>query len=228
MSLIFFFAAVFSYLFFLVRFTWQGIIWFRASGHAAAYPVFLRKIPATVYISTMMDILLFRRIFDTSKLLWAGSWVFHISFFFVALRHMRYFFPSLPDCLILLQPVGLIAGYLLPFSLLYLMILRAVQKKDRYTSSYNYIISGMLLLISSIGVVMRIFFRPDLVSVKQFTLGIFGLSPHTLPDSSLFLVHIALFLLLLPYLPSHIIAAPFVNLEANRRSEELRYVIHER
>jgi len=49
-----------------------------------------------------------------------------------------------------------------------------------------------------------------------------------LPDSSLFLFHIALFLLLLPYLPTHIIAAPFVNLEANRRLEELRYVIHER
>lgn len=220
-------AALAAYLFFMVRFAWQSLIWFRASGQAA-YPVFLNRVPASVCIGTVLDILFFRRIFNTSKLLWIGSWIFHISFFFVALRHMRYFFSSLPDCLILLQPVGLIAGYLLPLSLLYLMVLRTVQKKERYASSYNYIISGMLLLISSIGVVMRTFFRPDLVSVKQFSLGIVGLSPQALPDSSLFLFHIALFLLLLPYLPMHIIAAPFVNLEANRRMEELRYVIHEK
>jgi nitrate reductase gamma subunit len=228
MSLIFFFAAVFSYLFFVVRFAWQSIIWFRASGHAAAYPVFLKRVPASVCIGTVLDILFFRRIFNTSKPLWIGSWVFHISFFLVALRHMRFFFPSLPDCLIFLQPVGLIAGYLLPLSLLYLIALRTSQKKERYASLYNYIISGMLLLISSIGVVMRMFFRPDMLRVKEFSLGIFGLSPQPLPDSSLFLFHLALFLLLLPYLPTHIIAAPFVNLEANRRMEELRYVIHER
>lgn len=221
-------AALVAYLFFIVRFAWQSIIWFRASGHAAAYSVFLKKVPASVYISTLLDILFFRKIFSTSKLLWAGSWVFHVSFFFVALRHMRYFFPSLPDCLILFQPVGVVAGYLLPFSLFYLIVLRIVQKKDRYVSSYNYIISAMLFFISSIGLTMRMFFRPDLLSVKQFSLGIFGLSPQALPDSALFLFHLALFLLLLPYLPTHIIAAPFVNLEVNRRREELRYVIHEK
>ncbi len=221
-------AALVAYLFFLIRFAWQSIVWIRASGYAAAYPVFLSTVPARVYISTLLDILFFRKIFNTSKLLWIGSWVFHISFFFAALRHMRYFFSSLPDCLIFLQPVGLIAGYLLPLSLLYLIALRTMQREDRYASSYNYIISGMLLLISSTGVVMRTFFRPDLISVKQFALGIFGLSPHVLPDSSLFLFHLSLFLLLLPYLPAHLIAAPFVNLEANRRMEELRYVIHER
>lgn len=228
MSLIFFFAAVFSYLFFLVRFCWQSIVWFRASGHAAAYPLFLAKVPVSVYIATVLDILFFRRIFNTSKLLWIGSWVFHISFFFVALRHMRYFFPTLPACLVFLQPLGLIAGYLLPLSLLYLTALRTSQKKDRYASSYNYAISGMLFFISTVGLTMRMFFRPDLLSVKQFSLGIFGLSPQPLPDSMLFLLHIGLFLFLLPFLPTHIIAAPFVNLEVNRRMEELRYVIHER
>ncbi|MBI5634059.1 MAG: hypothetical protein HZA15_11335 [Nitrospirae bacterium] len=222
------FAALVSYLFFLVRFAWQGLQVLRASGYAAFFPVFLRRVPASVYISTILDILFFRRIFSSSKVLWMGSWIFHISLFFVTLRHMRYFFPSLPACLIFLQPVGLAAGYLLPLSLFYLMVLRTVQKKDRYTSSYNYIISGMLLLISSTGVAMRAFFRPDVLSVKQFSLGILSLGPRMLPDSSLFLLHFFLFLLLLPYLPTHIIAAPFVNLEANRRIKELRYVIHER
>jgi len=228
MSLSFFFAAVVIYLFFIVRFVWLVIIWLRASGNATAYPVFLTRVPVRVYVITVLDILFFRRIFDTSKLLWIGSWVFHVSLFFVALRHMRYFFPSVPDCLIFFQPVGLIAGYLLPLSLLYLIALRTAQKKDMYASSYNYAISGMLFFISTVGLMMRMYFRPDLLSVKQFSLGIFGLSPQPLPDSMLFLLHIGLFLLLLPFLPTHIIAAPFVNLEANRRVEELRYVIHEK
>lgn len=225
---IIFAAALLSYLLFVARFAWQGLQVLRAAGHAIPYPVFLKRRPAVVYLSTLLDLLFFRRIFSTSKLLWAASWVFHISFFFVALRHMRFIFPSLSACLVFLQPVGVVAGYLLPLSLLYLITSRIVQKKDRYASSYNYIISGMLFLISATGVVMRTFFRPDLISVKQFALGIFGLSPHALPDSFLFLFHFGMFIILLPYLPTHIIAAPFVNLEANRRLEELRYVIHER
>jgi len=228
MSLIFFLAALFSYLLFLVRFAWQSVLWFRASGQAAAYPLFLPRPPATVCIITALDIILFRRIFTSSKPLWIGSWLFHISFVFVAMRHMRYFFPSLPGCVVFLQPVGVAAGYLLPLSLLYLLVLRTVQKKHRYTSIYNYVLTGMLLLISSAGIIMRTFFRPDLPGVKQFALGIFSLSPQALPDSSLFLFHFSLFLLMLPFLPTHLIAAPFVNLEANRRWEELRYVIHER
>ncbi len=228
MSLIFFFAAIAAYLYFLVRFAWQGIQALRASASASHYPVFLRRVPASVYIATVLDILFFRRIFSSSRALWAGSWVFHMSLFWVALRHMRFFFPRLPDCMIFLQPVGLVAGYLLPLSLVYLIALRTVQKKDRYTSSYNYIISGILLLTGSVGLAMRMFYRPDVLGVKQFSLGIFGLSPQPLPDSMLFLFHLGLFLLLLPFLPTHIIAAPFVNLEANRRREELKYVIHER
>ncbi|MBI5846736.1 MAG: hypothetical protein HZB31_02070 [Nitrospirae bacterium] len=228
MSLIIFLAALSSYLLFVARFAWEGIQVLRASGHALHYPVFLRKVPASVYLSTVLDILFFRRIFSSSKILWAGSWVFHISFFFVVIRHMRFFFPSLPGCLIFLQPAGVVAGYLLPLSLLYLIALRTLQKKDRYASSYNYSISVMLFLISFTGTVMRTFFRPDLIMVKKFTLGIFGLRLHAVPESSIFFFHIVLFLLLLPYLPTHIIAAPFVNLEANRRREELKYVIHER
>ena len=227
-SKIIFVAVLLSYLLFVARFAWQGLQVLRAAGHSIPYPVFLKRRPALAYLSTLLDLLFFRRIFSTNKLLWAASWVFHVSFFFVILRHLRFLFTSPPACMVFLQPVGVAAGYLLPLSLLYLIASRTVQKKDRYASSYNYIISGMLFLISSTGVVMRSFFRPDLISVKQFTLGILGLSPHALPDSYLFLFHLVMFIVLLPYLPTHIIAAPFVNLEANRRMEELRHVIHER
>jgi nitrate reductase gamma subunit len=227
MALIMFLAALSAYALFISRFAWQAVLWFRSSGQTALYPVFRRKMPAVVCLSTLLDVLFFRRLFAASKLLWLGSWIFHVSFILVALRHMRYFFPSLPDCLILIQPAGVCAGYLLPLSLLYLLVLRIVRKKDRYASSYNYAISGALFLISATGVLMRTFFRPDPVSVKQFGLGIFSLSPQALPDSPAFILHSSMFLLLLPFLPSHILAAPFVNLEANRRREELRFIIHD-
>jgi len=226
-SKIVFCAALISYLVFVSRFAWQGITYLRAAGQSAAYPRFLSTTPTSVYIATLLDILLFRRVFSVDKLLWMGSWTFHVSFFFVILRHVRYFFSSLPDCFTILQPIGVFFGYLLSVSLLFLIMLRVSQKKDRYVSSYNYVITGMLFLISVTGVMMRNFFRPDLVVVKQFCLGVFGLSPAVLPESPAFLMHSVMFLVLLPYLPAHFFAAPFVNLEANSRKEELRGIMHE-
>lgn len=228
MLLIAFFCALLSYFLFIFRFAWQGIIWLKTSASRQLYSQSVGAAPATVYLSTVLDLLFFRRTFSTGKFLWTGSWIFHLSFFFVALRHTRFFFSSLPDCLIFLQPAGLVAGYLLPVSLLYLIGRRLLAGKERYASPYNYGLSVMLFLISSIGLAMRMFFRPDVVMVKQFSLGIVSFSPQPLPESLLFLFHFGLFLFLLPYLPTHILAAPFVNLEANRRAEELRYVIHDK
>ncbi len=227
MSKIVFCGALLSYLAFLIRFAWQAVAWFRATDRTFLYPRFRGRTSPPVCASTGLDIFFFRRIFSSGKLLWLGSWTFHVSLFFVALRHARYFFPTLPDCLIFIQPVGVFFGYLLPVSLLFLIVLRSMRKKYRYVSSYNHVISGMLLLISASGIVMRNFFRPDLVTVKQFSLGIVSLSPAALPDSPIFLLHGIAFVVLLPYLPTHLLAAPFVTLEANRRNEELKDIIHE-
>ena len=222
-----FIAALASYALFLARFAWNVIVWFRSpNGDSTMLSERMRK-SSLPCISTLLDILFFRRIFRSSKSLWPGSWIFHLAFVFVLLRHLKFIFPSLPDCLIALQPLGLVAGYLLPFSLLYIIALRSVRKKERYTSFYNYGIAVMLFLVSTSGLIMRLFFRVDQSSVKYFSLGIVTLRPHAIPDNPLFLFHILTVMLLLPNLPLHLIAAPFVLFNANRREEELRYMIHE-
>jgi len=215
------------YALFLSRFAWHSLLWLRASAQPS-YSAAFRKAPAFVYIASAIDILFFRRIFISGKMLWIGSWLFHLSLVLVGIRHLRFLCRSLPSCLILLQPTGVFAGYVLACSVFYLIILRSVRRKNRYASAYNYFILCMLLLISIIGLVMRNFFIPDLVEVKYFMLGVFGLQPQPLPDSLLFILHFSLFLVLLPYLPVHILAAPLVNLEANRRREELRFIIHDK
>ena len=223
-----FIAAISAYILFVGKFLHQSFIWFRVSSPAYV-PYHLKRAElASAFVPTILDMVFFRRVFAMSKMLWVGSWLFHISFLFVVLRHLRYFFTSIPDCVVFFQPVGVAAGYLLPSALLFLLVMRAMKKKDQYVSAYNRFISSMLLFISLSGLLMRNYFRADLLEVKRFTLGIMALSPQSVPDDLTFLFHVGLFILLLPFLPVHLFAAPLVTLEANMRSEGLKYIIHEK
>lgn len=218
---------IFVYSSFVTRFAWHVILWLRASGQSQYRQNSSAKASGSAYLVTLLDLLLLRRTFGSGKMLWIGSWTFHVSLLFVGLRHLRFICRSLPDCFILLQPVGVFAGYLLAFSLFYLIMLRTMFRQNRYASDYNYFLLCMLFVISISGLVMRNFFVPDLAAVKYFILGITGLQPRSIPDSPLFIFHFAGFLLLLPFLPLHLLAAPLVTLDANRREEELRFIIHD-
>ena len=74
---------------------------------------------------------------------------------------------------------------------------------------------------------MNAFFKPDLVGVKLFVLGILAVNPAPLPASALFLAHVVLVLVLVVFLPSHILTAPLVMLEARKRDLALPTVMHE-
>jgi len=75
---------------------------------------------------------------------------------------------------------------------------------------------------------MRTVFRADTVAIKGFVTGIFSFTPVNSPDGIPFIIHFALALLLVAFLPSHIFAAPFVIMEARKREEELRMILHEK
>jgi nitrate reductase gamma subunit len=124
--------------------------------------------------------------------------------------------------------VGIVAGYILPFSLLLILILRVSKSKDRYTSIYNYFLTGLLFVISLTGLLMRNFFHPDLIDVMDFIMGIVTFRPEALPESFLFVLHFSLFLLLVPYIPLHLFTAPLVTMEAQRREQGLDMVLHEK
>jgi nitrate reductase gamma subunit len=160
--------------------------------------------------------------------LWLGEWFFHVSFLIVAVRHLRYFFSVVPEWVWWFQIPGLIAGYILPLSLLYILIFRLFSVREKYSSPANMVLLVLLLVISSLGLLMITAYRTDVVMVKLFIQGILSFSPAAAPDSILFLLHFSLVLILVPFLPSHILTAPLVMLEAKKRELALPLVMHEK
>ena len=206
-------------------------IWYKATKRFGAWRPPESEQRCILCASAMLDLCFFKRLFLSNKLLWLGSWTFHLSFLFVVLRHLRYFLNPVPRCITFIQPVGVVAGYLLPVSLLYLMALRSAGRNryvSNYVSYYNYFLLGVLLLISVTGLFMYRFSFPDLMGVKEFILGLSTFRKALLPRDFLFIIHFLLVLLLVPYLPTHFFSAPLVIMEARKREEALRALMHEK
>jgi hypothetical protein len=87
---------------------------------------------------------------------------------------------------------------------------------------------AVLLIISSLGLLMATLYRVDIVMVKAFIQGILCFTPSAAPDDILFLLHFSLVLVLIPLLPTHILTAPLVMLEAEKRELALPLVMHEK
>lgn len=173
------------------------------------------------------DIFFLTRLLKTNDLLWIGEWVFHCSFLLVVLRHLRYILNPVPGWIWHLQTAGLIAGYILPLSLIYICIMK-IGKEEGYFPSYNFFLVILLFFIGITGLLIKTVFRTDIVTVNNFMLGIFTFRPADAPASGLFIIHYLLVLVLVAYLPSHVFAAPFVIMEARKRDEELKVIMHEK
>jgi [DsrC]-trisulfide reductase subunit M len=221
--------AYFIYAAFWCRIILHARLWYKASKqlrsrssiHRLAFSQSLG-----VYAGTALDIACFRRLLDVNGFLWFGSWTFHLSFLFVALRHLSYFLKPVPVCITDIQPFGVLAGYMLPMSLIYIFVVR-IAGREKYVSRANFLILGLIFLISVTGLLLRSF-RADLVDVKGFILGVLAFKPNMVPQSFLFIAHFILVLLLAPFLPFHIFTSPVTILEARRREVELKMVLHEK
>lgn len=219
-------AAYSVYLAFWLRFAMHALVWWRAARRllpaSAPAPTRVRACALTA-----ADVLLFGRLFMVNPALWLGEWVFHASFLLVLLRHLRFFLDPVPAFIWAMQTPGLIAAYILPLSLLYILIVRLLMKQERYASPQNMFLLLLVLLISVLGLVMNLWFKPDLVGVKLFALGLACFKPVAAPESALFLIHFSLVLILVLFLPTHIFTAPIVMMEARKREQALHLVMHE-
>ena len=215
------------YLIFCFRFMLRALLWYKAVRQQTV-AAGANKISCRTVVSTAIEVIFFTRLFHTNKLLWTASWTFHLSLLFIFLRHTWYFMNPVPGFITFIQPAGIAAGYVLPLSLMLILIIRTAGSRDRYVSSYNYFLVGVLLMISLTGLAMRTYFQPDVIAVKDFITGILIFKPDVLPDSALFTLHFLFALLLLPYVPFHLFTAPIVTFEANRREEGLGMILHEK
>jgi len=221
-------AAYGVYVAFWVRFLLHALLWWKAVTRPAAIAAAVTPSSVKAWAFSARDVVLFWRLLKVNPALWFGEWVFHVSFLLVILRHLRYVLLPIPVWVWWLQLPGLIAGYILPLSLLYIFIVRRFSVREKYSSPANMVLLGLLFVISSLGLLMVTLYRTDVVAVKLFTMGILSATPATLPDSTLFLLHFSLVLLLIPLLPSHILTAPLAMLEARKRDLGLPLVMHEK
>jgi len=212
---------------FLARFTMHVLSWLKADAEPSAGPI-TRRLSAGTIIEIVLDIVFFRRLYKTNKLMWIASFSFHISLCLIVIRHLRYFLYPVPAFIIALQQTGIYAGYILPISLLLILTIRIAGDHDKYMSAYNYFLVLALFLTGLTGLMIKLFFRTSLVDIKAFMLGIVTFNPVTAPDSNIFLIHFILVLILIPSIPFHLITAPVITIDARRREEGLNLVMHEK
>ena len=174
------------------------------------------------------DLFLFTRVLRSNGLLWVLEWLFHASLLLVLLRHLRYVLEPVPAWVWSLQPWGIAAGYLLPAVIGLILVVRLATSRELYSSRSNLFLLVLLFISSLSGVLMHAYWKPDLVGIKRFGMGLVTFAPATWPGGALPTVHVVLFLLLLPLVPTHIFSAPVTIVAAAQREETLREVLHGR
>jgi nitrate reductase gamma subunit len=222
-------AAYCVYAAFWIRFFAHALVWWRAARRLSASapaPVVPRP-RVKVFALTAADVFLFGRLLVVNPALWLGEWVFHVSLLLVLLRHLRYFLDPVPAWVWSIQFAGTIAGYVLLLSLVYIFFIRLFTAMEKYASRANMFLLGLVLVITSIGVIMHAWLTPNLLDVKLFARGFLCLNPTPAPESLLFMTHFILVLVLVPFLPTHIFTAPLVMMEARKREQALHLVMHE-
>lgn len=223
----------------------RSLPWIRANPLESPYTT------AEVFARMALEVFLFRSLFRNTKLesygqgiayggakwLWLAGMAFHWSLLFIVLRHLRFFIePVLPAVNQLSSldgffEIGVPTLYLTDVVLLIgvtvLFLRRVVIPHLRYISlPSDYFPLFLIFGIAISGVLMRHFFKVDLLRVKELALGLVRFHP-AVPEgiSALFYIHLFLVCALLAYLPMSklmhmggVFLSPTRNLANNNRS----------
>lgn len=182
-----------------------------------------------------------RLVYGSAKWLWLAGIAFHYSFLIVLLRHIRFFADPVPSYLYLLEtfdgflqigaPRLFMTGLILLAAVTYLLLRRIYIPQMRYLSLANdYFPLFLIIGIASTGILMRYFFKTDIVSVKELTMGLVKFNP-VIPEGvgAVFYVHLFLVSVLFAYFPfsklvhmGGIFMSPTRNMKANSR--EFRHI----
>lgn len=180
------------------------------------------------FIRMVFEVLLFRSLFRntrtemrsgptisyaSAKWLWVASLAFHYSFLIILTRHLRLFTEPVPVLLEKLEfldsffQVGVPLLYITDVAFLaavtYLFIRRVFIPQLRYISlPADYFPLILIGVIGTTGVLMRYFYKVNLVGVKELTMSLAKFSP-TIPEGIgvLFYIHLFLVSILFAYFP---------------------------
>ena len=152
-------------------------------------------------------------VYGRDKWLWAAALAFHWSFLIVLLRHFRFFADPVPSFVWGIQaldgffkvgvPILYLTSILLLASVTYLFIRRIVIPQLSYISlPADYFPLFLIMAIAGSGILMRHFYKVNIVTVKELTMGLVSLQP-TLPEGIgfIFFAHVFFVSVLFAYLP---------------------------
>lgn len=180
-------------------------------------------------------------IYGSNKWLWLGGLAFHVSFFVVVVRHLRFFTEPVPGWVNMLDAVDgfmqigvphlLMTGVVLLVAGGYLFLRRVFNQQVRYISlAADYFPLFLIIGVALSGILMRYFIKVDIVKVKELTMGLATLKA-SVPEGIgvIFFIHLFLISVLFAYFPfsklmhlGGIFFSPTRNLVNNSR--EVRHV----
>lgn len=179
--------------------------------------------------------------YASAKWLWLFGILFHYSFLIIVLRHLRFFMEPIPSFVEaitsvdgffqIMVPTVFISDLLFLGAVTLLFLRRVALPQVRYISlPADYFALFLILGIGISGVLMRNFFKVDLLGVKSLAISLFTLHPAPPPGiHPIFYVHLFLVSVLIAYFPfsklmhaGGVFLSPTRNLANVNRSE--RYV----
>ena len=203
-----------------------------------------------VVIRMLLEVLLFRSLFKNRKTkmkgeylvygwapwLWLAGMAFHWSFLLIVIRHLRFFFQSVPAAVQSLEHLDSILNWGVPAlyitDVIFLVAVTCLFLR-RVTLSQMKAISlpadffplFLLLGIGTSGVLMRYQTRVDVVGVKELVMGLVSLHPSVVSGiGTIFYVHLFLISALFAYFPwsklvhaGGVFLSPTRNLSNNSR-----------
>lgn len=184
------------------------------------------KIPTTpapvtqggVVVRMLQEVLLFKSLFRSDKLLWALGFIFHYSMLLIVIRHFRYIQDPIWGIVQFMQPFGKYAGFVFILGLLGLLGRRIFIDRVRYITAPSDI--AMLLLLIFIGVsglMMQYVNHTDIVMVKAFFRGLIRFDWQPLPVDAILLLHLGLVATLMFIFPiSKLLHAPGIFFSPTR------------
>jgi Nitrate reductase gamma subunit len=174
--------------------------------------------------------------YGSAKWLWFGSLVFHWSFLIIVIRHLRLFLEPIPAFVQMLDGIDSILQIGLPpiyltdmffvLAVTFLFLRRICIPKIKYISlPADYFPLLMIFSIAVSGILMRYFYKVDIIAIKEFAIGLAQFHP-VLPAGVgvIFYVHIFLVSILFAYFPlsklmhmGGIFLSPTRNMISNNR-----------
>ena len=163
-----------------------------------------------VIVRIMAEVFLFKSLFKANKWIWLLGWIFHASLVLVMLQHIVYFQQQPAIWIYQLQPYSQLAAYPLIASLCGLLLRRFMVDRIRYISSpSDFIMLFFLIAIGSSGLLMVLFWQPNVYAVQQYFTGLLRFTINPLPDHLLLYLHLFLVVVLLFIFPfSKLLHAP--------------------